>query len=93
VDVKERALAWVPQVMRFVPALPRVEEDETPPWEGGPGKPSIGLPSNSSPLEAQSQADRHAETLGAGLSGDEEERRDGGEQAFSSERRVMEEAA
>jgi len=34
-DVKERALAWVPEAMRFVPApqMPVDEQDETPPWE------------------------------------------------------------
>jgi len=43
VEVKERALAWVPDAMRFAPApessLPQAEE--TPPWEDEPAAPAI----------------------------------------------------
>jgi ParB family chromosome partitioning protein len=36
-DIKDRALAWVPEVMRFAPP-PAAIEDETPPWEDEPAK-------------------------------------------------------
>ena len=45
VEVKERALAWVPGAMRFAPpvASSRPADDETPPWEDELAAPS-GLP-------------------------------------------------
>jgi ParB family chromosome partitioning protein len=37
VELKERALAWVPEVMRFATPEPRMPDvDETPPWEDDP---------------------------------------------------------
>jgi ParB family chromosome partitioning protein len=37
VEVKERALAWVPEAMRFAPPVaPSVPADDTPPWEDEP---------------------------------------------------------
>jgi ParB family chromosome partitioning protein len=36
VEVKERALAWVPDAMRFVPAPAADAAAETPPWEDDP---------------------------------------------------------
>jgi ParB family chromosome partitioning protein len=39
VELKERALAWVPEPMRFAaPAPAAADADETPPWEDGPAE-------------------------------------------------------
>jgi ParB family chromosome partitioning protein len=42
VDVKARALAWLPEPMRFAaaPEVRVVDTDETPPWEEAPAEPS-----------------------------------------------------
>jgi ParB family chromosome partitioning protein len=36
VEVKERALAWVPEAMRFAPAPTSKPDEQTPPWENDP---------------------------------------------------------
>jgi ParB family transcriptional regulator, chromosome partitioning protein len=38
VEVKERALAWVPDAMRFAPAPAADHTEETPPWEDDPNE-------------------------------------------------------
>lgn len=42
VEVKERALAWVPEAMRFAPPVASSDpaDDDTPPWEEAPAAPS-----------------------------------------------------
>jgi ParB family chromosome partitioning protein len=42
VEVKERALAWVPEAMRFAPATEPaavLDTDDLPPWEEAPSSP------------------------------------------------------
>ncbi len=41
VEVKERALAWVPDAMRFKPAPAAGPAEETPPWEDDPAEEAI----------------------------------------------------
>jgi ParB family chromosome partitioning protein len=42
VEVKERALSWVPEAMRFAPAPAADPAEETPPWEDDPVEQAVG---------------------------------------------------
>lgn len=46
-DVKERALAWVPEGMRFAPPPPAAAKDETPPWEDDPAEQQTSDPDDA----------------------------------------------
>jgi ParB family chromosome partitioning protein len=49
VEVKERALAWVPDAMRFAPSLGAEHVGETPPWDDEPAMETITLYDLGSP--------------------------------------------
>ena len=54
VEVKERALAWVPNAMRFIPpaACSDAAADETPPWEEEPAAPAGPEPTPDAAAES-----------------------------------------
>ncbi|HEY0312198.1 MAG TPA: ParB/RepB/Spo0J family partition protein [Allosphingosinicella sp.] len=54
VEVKERALAWVPEAMRFAPVVASAPaaEDETPPWEDEPATPPSSDRADEAPAES-----------------------------------------
>jgi ParB family chromosome partitioning protein len=63
VEVKERALAWVPEPMRFAPATAAEAVEETPPWEDEPGEqPAPDVGSEAAPDEPQESGGDSEET-------------------------------
>jgi len=68
VEVKERALAWVPQAMRFAPRVASVPADDTPPWEEGPAvtsgsDPAADPAAESGAGEAEAGGDEPSESV------------------------------
>ena len=80
VEVKERALAWVPDAMRFAPA-PAAEAADTPPWEESPEHSTASA--DAGPEEAAADAEAAADTVemhGTSFEPDSEQERGGGAQ-------------
>jgi ParB family chromosome partitioning protein len=56
VEVKERALAWVPKAMQFAPAPAAEPDTDTPPWEDGPELPAGTAEAGVEDAEADPEA-------------------------------------
>ncbi|HEX8215543.1 MAG TPA: ParB/RepB/Spo0J family partition protein [Allosphingosinicella sp.] len=97
VEVKERALAWVPEVMRFAPAAATGRGEETLPWEDEPGQP-VPQAANAEPFEEPVQDEAltspPVQEPGSGPAAEIEQERGGGtEDAPPAEQEEVEEAA
>jgi len=95
VEVKERALAWVPDAMRFAPAPAADPDTQTPPWEEGLEHPTGSDEAGTD--EAAADAAAAPDTVeGAGTSSEpdlEQEREGGAEGAPPAEQAEVEQAA
>jgi ParB family chromosome partitioning protein len=67
VELKDRALAWVPEAMRFAAPAPRVPDaDQTPPWEDDPadvGEQSDQDGQESEGSDLQADGDERSESI------------------------------
>jgi ParB family chromosome partitioning protein len=97
VEVKERAIAWVPDAMRFAPAPVAEPAEETPPWEDQPTAPETAEPDAGGTDQAGSREEAalgSEEEPGARPASEAEQERGGGTQdAPPAEQQEVEEAA
>jgi ParB family chromosome partitioning protein len=96
IEVKERALTWVPDAMRFASLAVDEASADTPPWEDDPTQPSIAADANRADRAAADQdggpcpVDRPCDGSPSEL---EQERGDGTQDAPPAEQEEVEEAA
>jgi ParB family chromosome partitioning protein len=60
-ELKARALAWLPEAMRFGPGTGQEAEEETPPWEDHPRSSDEGVKTGSEADEPEANADELSE--------------------------------
>jgi ParB family chromosome partitioning protein len=97
IEVKERALAWVPEAMLFAPAPAADPAEETPPWEDEPTDQAIAGSdaggSGETARAAEAEANALEEPCCGSLAEVEQERGGGTEAALPDEQEKVEEAA
>ncbi len=97
VEVKEKALAWVPDGMRFASAPAAEPGQETPPWEDDSPEQANAAPDNGGhnglPCDKDTAACEVEETGAGSLDGVKQERGEGAEDAPPVKPEEVEEAA
>jgi ParB family chromosome partitioning protein len=96
-EVKERALAWVPDAMRFAPAPTADPVEETPPWEDDATEEAVSGSNVAGPDEETGNVEREPETVEEPcvdpLPEAEQQRGGAADDASSAEQEMIEEAA
>jgi ParB family chromosome partitioning protein len=97
VEVKESALAWLPEAMRFAPPPAAEPAEETPPWEHDPAEQTLAEPEAGRTLQAAANGEAAAgaveEPCASSPEVAEQERGDVTEDAPPPEQEEVEQAA